>query len=74
MKKISPTPPIEDEKIKTGNPKTTAAGIPAVVSSVKHVLNEMTMGNCVKTLFAVNQMALTDTVTVVPSKSLTQEP
>ncbi len=57
MKKdISPTPPIEEEKIKIGKPKTTAAGIPAVVSSVKHVLNEMTVGNCVKTLFAVNQM------------------
>ena len=56
MKKISPTPPIEDEKIKIGAPKTTAAGIPAVVSSVKHVLNEMTVGNCVKTLFAVNQL------------------
>ena len=57
MKKdISPTPPIEEENIKIGAPKTTAAGIPAVVSSVKHALNEMTVGNCVKTLFAVNQM------------------
>ncbi|MEM6967390.1 MAG: FdhF/YdeP family oxidoreductase [Bacteroidota bacterium] len=57
MKKdISSTPPIEDENIKITAPKTTAAGIPAVVSSVKHVLNEMTIGNCVKTLFAVNQM------------------
>jgi len=56
MKKISPTPPIEKEEIKIGNPKTTAAGIPAVASSIKHVLNEMTVSNCVKTLFSVNQM------------------
>lgn len=57
MKKpISPTPPIEKENIKIGAPKTTAAGIPAVVSSVKHLLGELTIGNCVKTVFSINQM------------------
>jgi len=55
MKKKSPTPPIEKENIKIGSPKKTAAGIPAVASSVKHVMKEMTLKNCVKTLFSVNQ-------------------
>jgi len=57
MKKpISPTPPIEEKKINIGETKTTAAGIPAVVSSFKHLLGEMTVGNCVKTVFSINQM------------------
>lgn len=57
MKKpISPTPPIEKEKISIGSPKTTAAGIPAVVSSVKHLLGELTIRNCVKTVLSINQI------------------
>jgi molybdopterin-dependent oxidoreductase alpha subunit len=57
MKKpISPTPLIEKEKISIGSPKTTAAGIPAVVSSVKHLLGELTIRNCVKTVLSINQI------------------
>ena len=53
---MKPTPPIEKENIKITSPKETAAGIPAVVSTIKHALNEMPIGRCVKTLLSVNQM------------------
>lgn len=36
-------------------PKTTAAGIPAVFSSIQHVFGEMSVGRGVKALFAMNQ-------------------
>ena len=36
-------------------PKTVAAGIPAVISSAKHVFGEMGVGRGMKALFALNQ-------------------
>ena len=33
--------PVEDIPLKLGKPKTTAAGIPAVISSAKHSLKKM---------------------------------
>lgn len=50
-----PTPPIEDEKIRIGKPKTVAAGMEALTSSIAHMREEMTMNACNKTLFSLNQ-------------------
>ncbi|MBQ59229.1 MAG: hypothetical protein CMA66_01620 [Euryarchaeota archaeon] len=47
--------PLEDIPLKIGKPKTTAAGIPAVISSVKHSLKKMGIKNTIKTLTMVNQ-------------------
>lgn len=41
--------------IKLGAPKTIAAGIPAVFSSIQHVFGEMGVARGVKALFAMNQ-------------------
>ena len=47
--------PMEDIPLKIGKPKTTAAGIPAVISSAKHSLKKMGIKNTIKTLRMVNQ-------------------
>ena len=47
--------PLEDIPLKFGKPKTTAAGIPAVISSAKHSLKNMGIKNTIKTLRMVNQ-------------------
>ncbi|MEM9822152.1 MAG: molybdopterin-dependent oxidoreductase, partial [Bacteroidota bacterium] len=54
--KLCATPPIEKENITITAPKTAAAGLPALLSSVKHLREEMNWKACQKTLFAVNQM------------------
>lgn len=54
--KLCATTPLEDEKIKITAPKQTAAGPIAVLSSIKHVYKELSLKNCSKTLFSVNQM------------------
>ena len=47
--------PLEDIPLKIGKPKTTAAGIPAVISSAKHSLKKMGIKKTIKTLRMVNQ-------------------
>jgi len=42
-------------KIKLGKPKTTAAGIPAVISSFKHILEEMDAARGMQALLKLNQ-------------------
>ncbi|HCS20104.1 MAG TPA: hypothetical protein DIW47_06000 [Bacteroidetes bacterium] len=56
-KKNIPNPENPDSftGIKLGAPKTTAAGIPAVFSSIQHVFGEMNLARGVKALFALNQ-------------------
>jgi len=41
--------------LRLAKPKTVAAGIPAVVSSARHVFGEMGVGRGMKALFALNQ-------------------
>lgn len=41
--------------LKLIRPKTVAAGIPAIFSSVKHIFSEMGPGRAMKALFALNQ-------------------
>jgi molybdopterin-dependent oxidoreductase alpha subunit len=41
--------------LKLGEPKETAAGIPAVISSAKHVFSEMGIGRGLKALASLNQ-------------------
>ncbi len=41
--------------IKLGAPKTTAAGMPAVFSSIQHVFGEMSVPRGLKALFSINQ-------------------
>lgn len=53
---ICATPPIEVENIKITAPKTVAAGLPALISSVQHLREEMNFKACRTTLFALNQM------------------
>ncbi len=43
------------KEIKIAKPKNTAAGIPAIVSSVKHVLSEMTLQKGTNILLKLNQ-------------------
>ena len=47
--------PIEDIPLKLGKSKTTAAGIPAIISSAKQSLKKMGLSNTIKTLRMVNQ-------------------
>lgn len=54
-KKPIPTPPVEKENIRIGQPKEVAGGMPALTSSLAHVREEMTISGCTKTLFALNQ-------------------
>ncbi|RTE52538.1 hypothetical protein EHW67_15825 [Arenibacter aquaticus] len=51
----SPTPPEKLTGIKTTQPKMVAAGIPAVISSAKHVFGEMGIGRGLKALANLNQ-------------------
>ncbi len=48
--------PIEEENISLTKPKDVSAGLPAVISAMKHVYNELNLKSCTKTLFTVNQM------------------
>ncbi|MFM2207072.1 MAG: hypothetical protein RL213_1047 [Bacteroidota bacterium] len=41
--------------LKLGDPKQTAAGVPAVISTVEHVFGEMNIGRGMKALLKVNQ-------------------
>jgi len=54
-KKINPQSPEELKGIKTQKPKKVAAGIPAVVSSLKHIKEAMPLGRGLKTLGKLNQ-------------------
>jgi len=49
-------PPPEVEKISLKSMKSYAAGWPAVYHSLEHAVGQMSLGNCVKTLFSINQM------------------
>ena len=51
----SPTAPAKLTGLKTTNPKKVAAGIPAVISSAKHVFGEMGLGRGLKALANLNQ-------------------
>lgn len=51
----NPVGPEEFTGLKTKAPKKVAAGIPAVVSSVKHIFNEMDIGRGLKALVNLNQ-------------------
>ncbi|GBF21488.1 MULTISPECIES: FdhF/YdeP family oxidoreductase [Arenibacter] len=51
----SPTAPAKLTGLKTTNPKKVAAGIPAVISSAKHVFREMGLGRGLKALANLNQ-------------------
>jgi molybdopterin-dependent oxidoreductase alpha subunit len=56
-KKSNPSPraPAKLTGLKTSEPKKVAAGIPAVISSVKHVFGEMGLGRGLKVLSNLNQ-------------------
>jgi molybdopterin-dependent oxidoreductase alpha subunit len=54
-KKPNPENPEQFEKLKLTLPKDVAAGIPAVVSSAKHILNEMDAMRGMKALLKLNQ-------------------
>jgi len=47
--------PEEFTGLKLSDPKTIAAGIPAVMSSAKHIFSEMGIGRALKALSALNQ-------------------
>ncbi|MBC8769453.1 FdhF/YdeP family oxidoreductase [Arenibacter sp. BSSL-BM3] len=51
----SPTAPAKLTGLKTTEPKKVAAGIPAVISSAKHVFGEMGLGRGLKALANLNQ-------------------
>ena len=51
----SPTAPAKLTGLKTAEPKKVAAGIPAVISSAKHVFGEMGLGRGLKALANLNQ-------------------
>ncbi len=50
------TQPVETEDIKLSNIKTIAAGVPAITSSVNHMIKELNPKICASTLFSVNQV------------------
>ena len=50
-----PTSPAKLTGLKTSSPKKVAAGIPAVISSAKHVFGEMGLGRGLKALANLNQ-------------------
>lgn len=54
-KRPNPENPEQFEQIKLIKPKTVAAGIPAVISSAKHVLTEMDAARGFKALLKLNQ-------------------
>ncbi len=47
--------PVKFRKLKLTAPKTTAAGIPAVISALHHIWNEMSLARGMKALAALNQ-------------------
>jgi molybdopterin-dependent oxidoreductase alpha subunit len=51
----SPTSPAKLTGLKTTEPKKVAAGIPAVISSAKHIFGEMGLGRGLKALANLNQ-------------------
>ena len=51
----NPENPEDFTGIKLSEPKETAAGIPAVFSSIKHVFGEMSLARGMKALLKVNQ-------------------
>ena len=51
----NPENPEEFLKLKLAKPKRVAAGIPAIISSAKHVFSEMNIGRGLKVLAALNQ-------------------
>ncbi|MCM4169758.1 putative oxidoreductase [Arenibacter antarcticus] len=51
----NPEPPEKLTGLRTGTPKKVAAGIPAVISSAKHVFGEMGIGRGLKALANLNQ-------------------
>ncbi|MBO9731139.1 MAG: FdhF/YdeP family oxidoreductase [Chitinophaga sp.] len=55
MLKDSAENPVKFTGIKLGPPKTVAAGIPAVVSSMRHILEEMNAFRGMKALLMLNQ-------------------
>jgi molybdopterin-dependent oxidoreductase alpha subunit len=55
IKKPNPEGPEDFTGLKLGKPKDTAAGVPAVISSAKHVFGEMGIGRGVKALLNLNQ-------------------
>jgi molybdopterin-dependent oxidoreductase alpha subunit len=52
---INAQPPIEKETIRIDKPQVVAGGLPALQSSVKHLMNELDP-SALKTLFKVNQV------------------
>jgi molybdopterin-dependent oxidoreductase alpha subunit len=54
MKKSVQTPE-ELTQLRLGKPKTVAAGLPAIVSTMKHSLGKMGIGRSLKTLLKINQ-------------------
>ncbi len=47
--------PVKFRRIRLAAPKTTAAGLPAVIAALKHVWNEMSVARGLKALAALNQ-------------------
>ena len=54
--KLHAVPPPQEEKIKVSDPKDYAAGLPAITAVFGQIKDEMTLSNCGKTFFSVNQM------------------
>ena len=54
--KLHAVPPPQEEKIKVSDPKDYAAGLPAITAVFGQIKDEMTLTNCGKTFFSVNQM------------------
>ncbi len=48
--------PTEFTGLKTGKPKDTAGGLPAIISSLKHVIGEVGLKQGTKSMLSVNQM------------------
>ena len=53
--KTRPVPPEKFTGLKTTSPKKTAAGMPAIISSAKHILSETGIKRGTKALFKLNQ-------------------
>jgi len=54
--KLHAVPPPQKEKIEASAPKDYAAGLPAITAVFGQIKDEMTLKNCRKTFFSVNQM------------------
>jgi molybdopterin-dependent oxidoreductase alpha subunit len=55
IKRTNAQPPVEFTGLKSGEVESTAAGIKAVTSAVKHVLDEMHLPRAIKVLNSMNQ-------------------